>query len=135
MYRSLGRRQEAIQAFEAAWRIDPAVPGVAFNLASLYRQTGDRRAAAMERRVAQLARGGQSVTGLRVRYNQQQPDSRAVLQLARAEAAAGASGTALHRLRKLLTRDPVNLSALRLYRRIDQASREGVPPYPRPDPL
>lgn len=132
MFLALGRRSEAIEAFEAAWKCDQTVPGVAFNLASLYRRSGDPRAAAMERRVAVLSTGGQSVTGMRVQYNQQRPSNDAIIRLARAEAAAGEDGAALHRLRKLLSQNPTNLEALRLYRDLDQNSLRAYPRLPRP---
>jgi len=135
MYLALGRRSLAIQAFEVAWKRDSTVPGVAFNLAGLYRQLGDARAAEMARRIAALSSGGQTVTALRVQYNQQTPGPMEILRLARAEAEAGDAGTALHRVRKLLKQDPTNLKALRLYRRLDHASRVGAPEYPRPGVL
>lgn len=132
MFRALGQRSEAIQSFEAAWKRDQTVPGVAFNLAGLYRQAGDPRAGAMERRVTALSTGGQSVTGLRVQYNQQHPGNEAIIRLAHAEAAAGEDGVAMHRLRKLLFQNPTHLAALRLYRELDQNSLRAYPRLPRP---
>lgn len=132
MYRSLGRRSEAASAFEEAWRINPTVPGVAFNLASLWRQAGDARAAAMERRVVELSRGSDARTTLRVRYNQQALRSETTLELARLEGRTGHYGTALVRVRKLLADNPTDLGALELYRSLDRKSRTGYPDYLRP---
>jgi Flp pilus assembly protein TadD len=135
MLRAQGDVRKAIEAFEAAWAIDPTVPGVAFNLATLYRQAGDPRAESMEAATKPLTQGGGSATALRLRYNQQAPRSDTTLELARSEARSGNYAPALHRIRTLLRRDPADLEALKLYLELDRDSRRRHGNLPRPSSL
>jgi len=135
MLRSQGQVREATRAFEAAWAVEPTVPGVAFNLAALYRQAKDPRAAEMERATQRLSAGTGSATALRLRNNQQTPRVESVLALARAEAAAGTYAPALHRLRSWLRQDPADLAVLTLYQELDRSSRQRHGSFARPSVL
>ena len=134
LLKSLGRTEEAQAAFEQAWQIAPDVPGVAFNLAALYRQKGDPRAARMDALFKRMMRGTSRLTGLRQLYNQNPDDAKTALELARMEGQSGAYATALNRVRKLLQADPGNLEALKLYVGIDTAARTRAPDYLSPGP-
>jgi tetratricopeptide (TPR) repeat protein len=132
--RSMGRTREALAAFERAWKLNPNVSGVAFNLVSLLRQTGSPRAAELERRIPRLSKSSRRLSGLRGRYFQQPADLPNTLALASLEAESGMPAVALHRLRKLLSADPANRAALEAYLRIDRAARARYPEYLKPGP-
>jgi Flp pilus assembly protein TadD len=134
IYRSLGRIPEAKTAFETAWKLNSQVPGVAFNLAAVYRLRGDARAAAMERTFNSLIRGQGRLTARRREYNQDPRAESNTLALAEMEGNARMYGTALHRLRKVLAEDPADLRALQLYTRFDRASRAAYPDFLFPGP-
>ena len=134
LYQVQGKNKEAISAFEEAWKLNPLVPGVAYNLVTLWRKTGDPRAAAMDRRFKELLKEKEKFTALRRDYNTSSDDAPKVLALAETEGRTGLYAVALHRLRKLLTADPANLKALQLYQRFDLAARSGYPNYLRPGP-
>jgi Flp pilus assembly protein TadD len=134
VYRSVGRRDEALASFEAAWRLNMSVPGVAFNLAALYRRKRDPRAGAIERRFRDLLREQGKFTALRRDYNQEPGDTSNALALARLEGKSRLYATALHRLRKILAADPANIQALQLYARLDREARAGAPDYLLPGP-
>jgi tetratricopeptide (TPR) repeat protein len=138
LYKSRGQTREAIAAFERAWKLNPTVSGVAFNLAGLYRDVGDPRAAALQKRFDEMQRGEARFKQLRQAYNAGEAGSAAsarnTLALADSEARAGLSAVALQRLRRALAEDPADLEALRMYLRIDRAARHGKPDYLRPGP-
>lgn len=134
LYSSLGRAREAATAFEEAWRLNDGVPGVAFNLAKAYRQLKDPRAATMDARFRSLLAGQTKFSQLRTNYNTWPDQAGHTLALAESEARAGLYAPALHRLRKLLAKDPADQKALQLFMRIDRAARHAQPEYLRPGP-
>jgi tetratricopeptide (TPR) repeat protein len=131
--KSAGRRDEALSAFEKAWERNPRVAGVAFNLAELYRQRNDPRAAEREAVYQQLLKSQERFTALR-RDTNQEADTPTTLSLAELEGKTRRFGTALHRLRRLLQKEPTNRKALWLYLKTDAAARQGYPEYLRPGP-
>ena len=132
--RSGGKEREARQVFERAWKLNPNVAGIAFNLAALYRKQGDARAKSMQQRFEAL-RGEQGrFTAQRREYNQNPNDPANALTLAKLEGRSGLYATALQRLRKALVADPTNVEALRLYVELDRRSRSGYPAYLPPGP-
>jgi Flp pilus assembly protein TadD len=134
LYQGLGRPAEAAAAYEQAWRLRPGSPGVAYNLALLWRRLGDPRAGELERQVPRLARDATRLDVLRVRSYQAPEDRKNLLATAETEAEQGQFGPALFRLRKLLARDPADLQALKAYRRIDRLARSRSQDYLRPGP-
>jgi tetratricopeptide (TPR) repeat protein len=133
-YLSQGDRAEAQAAFEHSWRLNPTVPGVAYNLAALYQGHDDRRRVAMEKRFHELLRVKERFTALRRDYNSGADNVQNTLALASTEGSAEMYGAALYRLRKVLVADPSNIAALRLYVSLDQRARAGYPDYLAPGP-
>jgi Flp pilus assembly protein TadD len=133
LYQRMGREKDAAREFERAWRISPA-PGVAYNLAQVWRRLGDPRAAGLAAQFPKLARDAARLGVLRARTFQQQGNAANVIATARAEAAEGRFAAGLLRLRKLLARDPADLDALRAYAELDRAARRGRPDYLTPGP-
>lgn len=134
LYSSLGRPKEAAISFQQALKLGPNVPGVAFNLARAWRQLHDPRAPEMESRFRKLMAAGTRFTHLRASYNSDPNDPKAALVLAENEGNAGLYGAALHRLRKVLARDPGDVRAVSLFLRLDRASRQNQPQWLRPGP-
>lgn len=134
IYRSEGKTDLAIAAFERAYRVNPGVPGVVYNLAGLYHRVNDPRAAGMDRQFRQLLKNTEHLTAMRRDYNTDSGGDDNTLALAEVEARSGSAPDALHRLRILLLKEPANAAALRLYLRIDAASRAKFPAYLAPGP-
>lgn len=134
VYLSQGKTEAAEAAFEHSWKRNSNVAGVAYNLAALWQKRGDRRSKAMEQTFHKLTREQERFTAMRQEYNSGAEDAQNTLALAATEGKTGLIGAALYRLRKLLYADPGNLSALKLYVRLDQQARTGYPDYLRPGP-
>lgn len=136
LYKSLARNEDALHSFEQAWKLNKAVPGVMFNLSVLWRQKGDKRAIEVETAFHNRMKEQEKFTALRRDYNS--PLSKDfesnVIDLARREGKSQMYGTALHRLRKLLSKNPENVEALKLYVLYDQQARSGYESYLRPGP-
>jgi tetratricopeptide (TPR) repeat protein len=134
LYKSIGRNAEALACFERAWKLNSSAPGVAYNLAALWRQSGDPRADAMEKTYRRLLAGKERFTQLRLRSKSDSEDAAKILAMSDAEARNGLYGTALYRLHKLLVSDPGHVEALQLYIRLDRQIRARYPNYLRPGP-
>ncbi|WP_309714246.1 tetratricopeptide repeat protein [Armatimonas sp.] len=132
-YKTTGRRDEALTAFERAWELNPGVAGVAFNLADLYRQKKDPRATKHEAIYQRLMKEQEHFTALR-RDTNQDADTPTTLTLAEQEGKLKRFGTALYRLRRVLQKEPTNRKALLLAIQLDRQARVGFPDYLRPGP-
>lgn len=131
---SMGRVKEATASFERAWKLSPRVPGVAYNLARLWRTRGDPRAALMQREFDRLLRGQARLSVARYRHNSVPEEADAAVRLSELEGRLGQLAPALHRLGKALRRDPTNLPALRLYLRLERQAWQQTPDLLRPGP-
>lgn len=134
LYQSLERTAPAIAAYEQAWKIRPGSPGVAYNLALLWRRQGDPRGTELQQRLPGLSKAAGRLDLLRMRCYQEPTNVANILATAELEAELGRYGVALFRLRNVLTTDPADTRVLAAYQRIDARSRAGYPNYLRPGP-
>jgi Tfp pilus assembly protein PilF len=136
LYKSLGRNEDALRYFERAWEMNGQVAGVAFNLIALWKQKGDKRSVEAEALYKRKMQEQERFTALRRDYNNPliQSHEKTVVELAGREGRSKMYGTALHRLRKLLSEKPQNREALILYVRLDQETRLQYDNYLRPGP-
>lgn len=134
LYQRTGKDAEAATEFERAWTMNPNAPGVVYNLALLWRRSGNPRSEALIRRLPTLSRNAARLDVLRARSFQQPDSAQEIVKTAQAEAQQGRFAAALLRLRRLLDADSANLEALKAYLQIDRRARSGYPDYLRPGP-